>query len=74
MQLCQMLVQGMWINESPLLQVMDKPLAEKLKLEFKINDINDFINMEDDDREKALKGQNIDKIAAACNRYPIVNM
>jgi pre-mRNA-splicing helicase BRR2 len=24
MQLCQMLVQAMWINDSPLLQVMDK--------------------------------------------------
>lgn len=53
---------------------MEKPLAEKLKSEFKINDISDFINMEDDDRDKALKGQNIDKIAAACNRYPIVNL
>lgn len=74
MQLCQMLIQAMWINESPLLQVMDKALADKLKIDFKISDINDFINMEDGDRDKALKGQNVDKIAASCNRYPIVNL
>lgn len=74
MQLCQMLIQGMWITDSPLLQVMDKPVAEKLKSQFNINDISDFINMEDDDRVKALKGHNVDKIAAACNRYPIVNL
>ena len=24
MQLCQMLVQGMWINDPPLVQIMDK--------------------------------------------------
>jgi hypothetical protein len=30
MQFCQMLIQGMWINDSPLLQVMDKATATLL--------------------------------------------
>lgn len=30
MQLCQMLVQAMWINDSPLIQIMDKSLAKTL--------------------------------------------
>lgn len=30
MQLCQMLVQAMWVNDSKLLQVMDRGLAEVL--------------------------------------------
>lgn len=36
--------------------------------------MSDFVNMDDDPRTTALKGKDVDKIAAACNRYPIVNM
>lgn len=34
MQFCQMLVQAMWVNESPLLQVMDKATAKVLNEQF----------------------------------------
>jgi hypothetical protein len=30
--------------------------------------------MEEDQRNAALKGKDVDRIANACNRYPIVNM
>lgn len=30
MQLCQMLIQGMWVNDSKLIQVMDRQLADIL--------------------------------------------
>jgi hypothetical protein len=32
------------------------------------------MNMEDDERESLLKGQNIEQIANACNRYPLMNL
>ena len=75
MQLCQMVVQAMWITDSPLLQVVDKDLAQTLN-SLGIQDINDFVNMEDEDRLKALKGyeKEIGKIADMCNRYPVVTM
>lgn len=64
----------MWITDSTLLQIMDKKLALQLEEKAQIKTINDFINMEDDQRQSLLKGQNIEKIANACNRYPIMNL
>lgn len=74
MQLCQMIIQAMWINDSKLLQVMDKNLAHTLQTDYSIQTVNDFVGMEEDKRNAALKGKDVDKIANACNRYPIVNM
>ncbi len=31
MQLCQMLIQGMWITDSTLVQIMDKKLAQSIE-------------------------------------------
>jgi len=31
MQLCEMLIQAMWANDSPLIQIMDKNLAKTLE-------------------------------------------
>jgi hypothetical protein len=59
MQLCQMLIQAMWITDSTLLQIMEKTLAATLEAKSQIKTINDFINIEDDQRESLLKGQNI---------------
>jgi pre-mRNA-splicing helicase BRR2 len=47
MQLCQMLVQAMWINDSPLLQIVDRACAENLTNSYNVKDVNDFSNMED---------------------------
>lgn len=53
----------MWINDSTLIQIMDKKTAQILQEKCGIKTINDFMNMEDDERESLLKGKNIDKIA-----------
>lgn len=74
MQLCEMLVQAMWITDSPLLQIVERPCAENLSNSYNIKDINDFSNMEDDQRLEAIKGHDVDRIAELCNRYPIVSM
>lgn len=47
MQFCQMLVQGMWINESPLLQILDRPTVRLLTENYEIKEISDFVDMDD---------------------------
>lgn len=74
MQLCQMLVQGMWINESPLLQILDRQTVRILNENYEIKEISEFVDMDDDKRRNVLRGKDIDKIAAACNRYPVMNL
>lgn len=74
MQLHEMLIQAMWINDSKLLQVMDTQLADILETQYKITDITDFVNMEENDRDNACKGKDLDKIAILCNRYPSVEI
>ena len=81
MQLSQMLVQAIYIGDSKLLQVMDKELCEKIlrseKYSKTIKDVNDFLNMEEEDRGDLLKGRNnaeVEKIASACNRYPSITV
>ena len=72
-----MLVQAIWMNQSPLLQLpfMTRAMVERLK-EVEVNDIADFMNMEDDVREKYVPlGQDkMAKLAAVCNRYPNVEL
>lgn len=74
MQFCQMLVQAMWVNESPLLQILDRSTVRILNDNYEVKEINDFTEMDDEERKKLLKGKDIDKIAAACNRYPVMNL
>ena len=47
----------MWINDSPLMQIMDKSLAKTLQETYSLKSINDFINMEEEDRENAFKNK-----------------
>ena len=49
-----MMVQGAWTNQSPLLQLpyFSRGLIEKLKDQADVNDIADFMNMEDDTRKQ----------------------
>lgn len=74
MQFCQMQVQAMWINESPLMQILDRQTVKILSQEHDIKDINDFTEMDDNLREKILVNKDIKKIAEACNRYPAITM
>ena len=50
MQLCQMVVQGMWITDSTLIQIMDKKTVMLLEEMTNVRTITDFMNMEDDER------------------------
>ncbi len=77
MELSQMVTQAMWATDSPLWQLpfFNRELVAKCK-EQKVNDIVDFINMEDAQRNKLLDmtPDEVAKIAAVCNRYPAIEM
>jgi len=77
MQLSQMIVQAMWVDDSPLLQLphFDDELIRKCK-KAGIEDINDLLNMDDDDRVKLLNmsEKQLEDVADVCNKYPNVNM
>ena len=78
MQISQMLIQAMFINQSSLMQLpyFNSDLIKKCN-ENKINDINDLINMNDNERNELLNNFNeemMNEIAEICNRYPNVEM
>ena len=78
MQLCQMLIQAQWLSDSPLLQLphFTSSLISKFRNE-KIEDIADFMNMEDEDRQKilhSLSTSDISDIIETCNRYPSIRI
>lgn len=74
MELSQMIVQALWTNQSPLLQLpyLDKNMIERLKAEAGVEDIADFMNMDDSPRERLvpLSEQQMASLAGVCNRYP----
>ncbi len=51
-------------------------MVADLKKHAKVEDIVDFMNMDDEIREKIVKvsSREMEKIAEACNRYPNVEM
>ena len=77
MQLSQMVVQGMWITNSQLLQLpyFDEGLVQKCK-QAGVMDLADLMDMEDEARDKLLKfnQQQMQQVAEACNRYPSISM
>ena len=77
MELSQMVVQGMWVTQSQLMQLpyVDLDTVAQLK-RAKVEDIIDFMNMDDDLRQRILKinDKEMSQIAEVCNRYPNVEM
>ncbi|CAD7928197.1 unnamed protein product [Amoebophrya sp. A120] len=79
MEVSQMIVQATLHTNSPLMQLphLGPILSEKLK-KAGVDDVFSFADMEDDDRNKVLGKAISDKqmkdIAAACNRYPSVEL
>ena len=77
MELSQMAVQAMWPLQSPLLQLpgFDNELVEKCK-KVNVEDISDFMNMEDEVRDRLLQvsTQEMERLANVCNRYPGVSL
>jgi len=72
-----MVVQAMWPKQSPLLQLpgFNRELVETMKTEG-IEEIADFVNMEDDVRAKVLPipEKEMMRLAQICNRYPFVQV
>ena len=77
MELSQMVIQGMWLDKSPLYQLpfFDENIVRKLKSK-NIQDIVEFINMDDNERKDILQmsDEQLDIIADVCNRYPSIDM
>ena len=78
MQISQMLIQAMFINQNSLMQLpyFNNDLIKKC-VENKINDINDLINMNDNERNELLNNFNeemMNEIAEICNRIPNIEM
>ena len=77
MELSQMAVQAMWPQQSPLLQLpgFDTELVEKCK-QARVEDISDFMNMEDDARTALLQvpAEQMERLANVCNRCPVVEL
>jgi pre-mRNA-splicing helicase BRR2 len=77
MEISQMIVQAMWITQSPLLQLpyFTNELIEKCR-EAEIEDISDIMNMEDDKRQDLLNfsQDKLKKLAEVCNRYPYITL
>lgn len=50
MELSQMIIQALWTNQSPLLQLpyLTLPMIESLKDNAEVEDVADFMNMDDD--------------------------
>lgn len=74
-ELSQMLVQGLWDSDSPLMQLphVDQKIATSLESNYEVSDIFDFLNMEPEDRSNALSSLSnaqVMDIAAACQQFP----
>ena len=77
MELSQMLTQGLWNNESVLLQLphFTKELAAKCTASG-VTTIADLMELEDEDRDKLLQftPQQLVAVAQVCNAYPDVDV
>lgn len=77
MELAQMVTQGLWNTDSPLLQLphLDKDLAKECEKKG-IEGVPDLIDMDDDDRAKllGLSSARMQEVALACNSYPDVEL
>ena len=70
-----MVIQAQWITDSPLKQLphLTSEIIDHLKKK-SVEDIADFMNMEDEERKDVLKlnENQIADIVKACNRYPSI--
>ena len=77
MRLSQMVIQGMWDGDSPLMQLPHfTPELIKACNQAQIETIEDLMNMEDPDRDRLIKfnPKQIIDLANSCNRYPGINL
>lgn len=77
-ELCQMLIQGAWNEDSRLLQLphFDKERSRLFESEG-VDNIFDFLDMEDDVRKGLLNGlseKEVEDIVEFCNEYPDIEV
>eukprot|EP00456_Euglypha_rotunda_P073345 TRINITY_DN6677_c2_g1_i8.p1 TRINITY_DN6677_c2_g1~~TRINITY_DN6677_c2_g1_i8.p1 ORF type:complete len:537 (+),score=83.81 TRINITY_DN6677_c2_g1_i8:202-1611(+) len=77
MELAQMVTQGLWNTDSPLMQIphIDKDLAKECEKKG-IEGVPDLIDMDDDARTKllGLPPVRMQEVALACNAYPDIEL
>jgi len=77
MEMSQMVTQGIWNSDSPLLQLPHlTPEHVKILNSQKVETVFDFLDMDDDVRVKCLKlpAAKLQDIARACNAYPNIDV
>jgi pre-mRNA-splicing helicase BRR2 len=78
MEISQMIVQAMWITQSPLLQLpyFDEKLVDRCR-KAGVEDISDLMNIgKDTEREEllSLDKHRLTEVAQVCNRYPYIEL
>lgn len=77
MDLSQMVVQGMWSNESPLMQIphVSAEMIERGK-KYNVETIFDVMSLEDDERDDFLRleGSELEDVANFVNKYPNIDV
>lgn len=77
MDLSQMVVQGMWSNESPLYQIphVSTAMMERGK-RYQVETVFDVMSLEDDEREDFLRleGSQLEAVADFVNKYPNIDV
>jgi pre-mRNA-splicing helicase BRR2 len=77
MEMCQMVVQGMWAKESPLMQLphVTEELTERAR-QHGIESVFDLLDMDDRDRRALLNMSEpeLEEVARVCNRYPSIEV
>lgn len=81
MELCQFVVQGLWENDSVLLQLPHFTSSfiqqRLLTSDVKVETVFDIIDLEDEDRVRLFQGfskRQLADIAAFCNSYPYIDV
>merc|ERR1712113_287042 len=78
-EISQMLVQALWISDSPLLQLpyFSETFIENCSKVKEINSVYDILDLQDEDRKELFKefsDKQIAEVAKACNRYPDIQL
>lgn len=78
MELCQMFVQALWDSDPSVLQLphVDATIANMLKSQFDVETVDELLEMDDNDRAKALGSlsqAHMGEVAEACNAFPEID-
>eukprot|EP00879_Flechtneria_rotunda_P006108 GHRR01006421.1.p1 GENE.GHRR01006421.1~~GHRR01006421.1.p1 ORF type:complete len:1855 (+),score=687.13 GHRR01006421.1:742-6306(+) len=77
MEMCQMVVQGQWEKDSPLLQLPHiTPQLAAAAAAKEVSTVFDLIEMDEEERRELLQlsDRQLDEVTAVCNRYPDISV